>query len=461
MAALLALTAGSLLPSPAGAQETDADAPPPPASDTVDRAVVDSLQARLEALEARLDSLYRQLDSAAAGTPAGGETDELDDLRAAARQAAGEASGDTAGRAGGSRTRNLNRLNPEISLTGDILASLTSPADGESNLAAVPREFELSIQSALDPYSRAKVFLARHEDVEIAGLPAFGHGHADEEGGEGGHEEVEGDPAGEGAHGSVEIEEGYIEWVGLPGGLGAKFGKFRQEVGLYNRWHNHALLEVRKPLPLVAFLGEDGLTQTGVGLSFPSVTTGAGTQSAYLEVATGSNASLFEGGNELSYLGRLQSFWDLSPSTFLQFGATGVYGENEGASLETRLLEFDAYFRWQPSGEGMYRDLMAKTEWYVVEKEEAGRAETARGGYLQLNYELDRRWTVGARADYLEPFGDGREEIVQLVPSVTWWQSEWVRLRLQYNHVRSHGEGNHTLTLQSVWAVGPHKHQTY
>ena len=191
------------------------------------------------------------------------------------------------------------------------------------------------------------------------------------------------------------------------------------------------------------------------------MTTGAGTQTAYLEIATGTNDALFEGGNELSYLGRLESFWDLSPSTFLQLGATGVYGENDGAGLVSRLLEFDAYFRWRPSGAAMYRDFRAKAEWYLVEKEEHGRPDTDGGGYLQLNYQLDRSWVLGARVDYLDGFGETEEEIVQFVPSVSWWQSEWVRLRLQYNHVRRHGESNHSLVFQTVWSMGPHKHETY
>ena len=66
----------------------------------------------------------------------------------------------------------------------------------------------------------------------------------------------------------------------------------------------------------------------------------------------------------------------------------------------------------------------------------------------------------GARADYV----DGYEgpDIIQLVPSISWWQSEWVRLRLQYNYLKPDGlSGNHTLLLQFVWAMGPDKHETY
>ena len=56
----------------------------------------------------------------------------------------------------------------------------------------------------------------------------------------------------------------------------------------------------------------------------------------------------------------------------------------------------------------------------------------------------------------------GATPILQVVPSVSWWQSEWVRLRLQYNLVKPQGlDASHTVMLQVVWAMGPHKHETY
>lgn len=423
-----------------------------------DTTAMDSLAREVERLRARVDSLMALLeeDTTSREAPEEPASDELSALRAAARQAA--AGADTAGSSGGSRTRNLNRLNPEISLTGDFLGLYTDPADGETALRAIPREFELSIQSALDPYSRAKLFIAHHDDFELAGVGEVlggGHGHGH------GHGEAEDEEAQGGHGGGFEVEEGYIEWVGVLGGLGVKAGKFRQEIGLYNRWHNHALLEVERPLPLLAFLGEGGLSQTGIGLSLPSVNTGAGTHSAFLQVATGTNETLFEGSDELSYLGRVESFWNLSPSAFFQVGATGVYGENDGASLVTRLFQVDAYFRWEPSGQATYRDFRAKAEWYVREQAELGLSETDRGGYLQLIYQPDRRWVLGARADHLDDFLPDGDGVFQVVPSITWWQSEWVRLRLQYNYLEHGQEANHSVIFQTVWALGPHKHETY
>ncbi len=402
----------------------------------------DSLENEVRLLKARVDSLERMLqrlireqrDTSAVA-------DELAALRAAAREAAGEAAlaaPDTTAQHG-SRTRNLQILNPEISVTGDIVGNYTGPSDAADNVSATPREFEFSFQAALDPYTRTKVFITREEDFEIAGFP--------EQGGE--------EPAG-----GFEIEEGYMYWVGLPGGLGVKLGKFRQEIGLYNRWHTHALLEVERPLAALVFLGEDGLIQTGGAVTLPAFTFGPATQTLLFEVTRGNNEALFDDGNQISYLGRIQSFWDFGAST-LQLGATGVYGQNDDVSLDSKLLGVEASYRWTPPGKALYRDLQLKGEWYFVEKSFGAVDQTGSGGYFQANVRASRRWILGTRTDFLNPFG-AEPEIVQLAPSITWWQSEWVRLRLQYNYLKPKGlGGNHTVLFQTVWAFGPHKHETY
>ena len=98
---------------------------------------------------------------------------------------------------------------------------------------------------------------------------------------------------------------------------------------------------------------------------------------------------------------------------------------------------------------------------YIVERQLAGVGFDGNGGYFQANYRLGRQWIVGSRLDYVDGFG-ADPEILQFAPNITWWQSEWVRLRLQYNYLRSEGgPGNHTVLFQTVWSIGPHKHETY
>lgn len=433
-ALVIAATLGA---SPAAAQE----------------ARTDTLEARVRRLTALVDSLLAELrtrEGQAAADTAGG----LEALRAAAEAAAaGAPAVDTTARA--SRTRNLNALNPEISVTGDVVGGWTAPGEGESGAAAIPREFEFSFVSALDPYARAKVFLSAERELEIAGLEDAIHM---ESGLEVGDEEEEEEHEEE--HGGIELEEAYAQFVGLPGNLGLKLGQFRQELGLYNRWHTHALFEVERPLATVAFLGDHGLIQTGASLALPGVQLGPATQTIVLE-ATRADNPLFEGGTDLSYLGRVQSFIELGSGAFLQLGVNGVTGDNDDLDLRSRLVGVDAYFRWAPPARSLYRELTLKGEWYWVDRDVGSLDLDGRGGYAQASFRWDRRWITGLRADYLDGFGE-EPTAWALVPSVTYWQSEWVRFRLQYDFIKQSGlDGHHTVMFQTVFAVGPHKHETY
>lgn len=439
--AILSVVLGALLPAaPMAAQETRTD----------------SLEARVRRLESLVDSLLVELrgQRAAGAEPAEAErpqADELAALRAAAVAAAAETSpvADTAGEAT-SRTRSLSALNPEISVTGDIVGGLLSPSEGDDEGVALPREFEFSFQAALDPYTRTKVFLSREEELEVAGLEEVIEASGDEAGGQGGN----------GHDSGLDLEEGYLYWVGLPGAIGLKAGRFRQELGLYNRWHTHALLEVERPLPIGAFIGDDGLIQTGASLTLPSFQVGPSTQTLTFETALADN-KLFDGGTDFSYLGRFQSFIDVSPSTYLQVGANGVYGQNDDLDLDATLFGVDVAFRWAPPAQARYRELTLKGEWYWADRDIGTESFSGNGGYAQASYRWDQRWITGLRADWLDHFGDDPTAF-QLVPSVTWWQSEWVRLRLQYHYLKRAGlDADHTLLLQTVWAVGPHKHETY
>ncbi|MEE8147230.1 MAG: hypothetical protein V3T24_06475, partial [Longimicrobiales bacterium] len=212
---------------------------------------LDSLRTEIDALRVRLDSLAGVVARGQAGQEVRDQEEEPGDaiarLRAAAEAAAGDAATDTMAHAQGTqefvgRARSLQALNPEISLNADLYGSIHSDDPSSENF--IPREFEFSFISALDPYTRAKVFLTVEEDggrIEV--FP--------------GDVEEEGDEAG------VSVEEGYLEWVALPGGVGLKVGRFFQQFGQLNRWHGHALQFQSRSLPHLAFIGEGALAQDG------------------------------------------------------------------------------------------------------------------------------------------------------------------------------------------------------
>jgi len=77
---------------------------------------------------------------------------------------------------------------------------------------------------------------------------------------------------------------------------------------------------------------------------------------------------------------------------------------------------------------------------------------------------LSRRWLVGARADRVENPIDPSDRAWLLAPTLTWWQSEFVRLRAEYDLLggdRDGGGSQGRFLLQATFAMGPHKHEFY
>ncbi|MGH7569512.1 MAG: hypothetical protein ACREL9_11225, partial [Gemmatimonadales bacterium] len=282
---------------------------------------VDSLAAQIRVLKARLDSLSAAL-ARRGGAEALRDTSELTALRAAAAAVAGRP--DTAVRADTTpvqfvgRERNLSQLNPEISVTGDFRAYGQTDGPQQNNFDA--REVEIGFQSALDPYSHTKIFIA-----------------------------LEG--------GAVDVEEAYAYWIGLPGRIRLDVGKTRQQLGELNRWHLHGLPETEYPLALTTYTGEEGLAGTGVSLYWAAPTSGTvGVHELWGQVTQGSNEGLFDDGNRLAVLGHVNNFWQVNGSTYFQVGATGIYGTNPDTALKTTLGGLDARITWRPPARALYRE---------------------------------------------------------------------------------------------------------
>lgn len=429
----------------------------------------DSLQPAVRALAARLDSLERGLcpagaavavpagtDSvtqtvamlarrlerlvalrcgagapplAAAPAPAAQAPDELASLRAAADAAAGAtpvAVADTA-RAEPvfiSRQRNASAMNPEISATGDIRFEARDRSPQRDN--ALAREFEVALQSTLDPYSSAKIFIALED-------------------------------------GDVGVEEGYVTYTGLPGRLRVDAGRIRQSVGDLNRWHLHALPETEYPLVYERYLGEDGLAGAGLSLytALP-LSLAHGTHELWLQGTSAESEPLYAGSRQPTLLARLQNFWQLSPSTYAQLGVTAMGGNSADSALRSRVVGADFRFTWRPPSAATRRELTLRAEGYRFHADLAGTRTTRYGGFADLNFRASRRWILGVRGDWLEAPRGAYATAWQVAPTLTWWQSEFVYLRLEGQEAGgSDTSTDARLRFQVVFAMGPHKHETY
>ena len=424
---------------------------------------VDSLQAEVERLAALVDSLTREVANLRTSGPEEEVQDALAQLRAAAQEAAaiGEPADSTdqpVDQEFVGRQRSLQALNPEISVNSDIFGHMNTDDTDEDNFFA--REFEISIVSNLDPFSRAKVFISHHN--EGGELSPF-------ENGPGGHD-----------HGKHEdgsgfaVEEGYLEWVGLPGGVGLKLGKFFQQFGQLNRWHSHALPFQTRSLPHLSFIGPESLAQTGASLHWLAPFGGVGgTYEATLEVTRSENKMLFGESGGLSVLGHINSFWNLSSSTDLDLGLSWINGTftDDKRSLDRNLYGAEAAITWRPPGRSRYQGLSLRGGIMAVDlihqdEEHAENhkiSERAFGFWGMGEVRLSESWLMGTRLSRSASPEDPGETAWLISPTLSWWQSEYVRIRLEYDllgrSLTDDREGR--LLLQVTFAMGPHKHETY
>jgi hypothetical protein len=444
-------------------------------TDAAGQESADSLRIQVERLTAMIDSLADVVERLEAGGRTGAPDDEPQDALARLRAAAEAAAAATPTGAGATpaaggaapttdqeqafvgRQRSLQALNPEISVNADVFGHINQDDAGQDNFFA--REVEMSIISNLDPFSRAKIFVSRHQ--EGGEFTPFEHEGADE------HEEGAG----------FAIEEGYVEWVGLPAGLGLKLGRFFQQFGQLNRWHAHALPFQTRSLPHLAILGEESLAQTGASVRWLAPFGGAaGTYEATVEVTRSENAALFGESGGISVLGHLNGFWILSESVDLDLGLSWIRGsyEDEVSSVDRSLYGTEVALTWRPPGSSRYRGLTVRggamlLDGLVPEVPAGGGAvaipeeDHALGLWTAAEVRLSQSWLAGGRFDRTENPADPGETAWLVSPTLTWWQSEYVRLRLEYDLLgRSFQTGDEgRLFLQVTFAMGPHRHETY
>jgi len=390
----------------------------------------DSLAQRVRELEAKLDSLQRVIEQLIAeGRDTVEAVDELAALRAAARAIVPEEPADTAPRQYVLRSGNLNDLNPEIGITGDVRLTANRPGPQTDNVDL--REFQFGFRSALDPYSAVRLYFSLGENE-------FG------------------------------LEEAYVFWTGVPGGIRLDLGRFRQRAGELNRWHLHSLPESEYPMVITEYFGETGLVGDGLGAYWaaPFQTIGGAVHELWGQATVGGNDVLYEAGDRLSFLGHLNNFWQVSRSTYFQLGGTAAYGENPDSSLKTTTLGTDFRLTWRPPERAMYTSLTVRAEGFWVRQRFAGVGDWRFGGYVGVAAQVSRRLHLGGRIDYVELLGGTGGHNWALVPEITWWQSEWMLFRVEWQRLSEPAVdgGRQTrdlFVLQTIWSIGPHKHERY
>lgn len=338
-------------------------------------------------------------------------------------------------------SRSLQALNPELSITGDMVSKLLLEKPyytDEERSGFSLRVVEVALQSNLDPFSKAKVILEfSPEEIGVA--------------------------------------EMYATWINPLPRLNITAGKFRQEFGVVNRWHKHALDQIAYPLPVELYFGEEGLSQTGISANWLMPSLVAGVNEMTLQLTNSENETLFSG-EEFSLpatLLHLKNYYDINPSTYFEWGVSGLVGTNDSLGLDvtrshrwTYMAGLDLTLSWIPVNRALYKGMTWRSELFYLKKEiPASRVINAFGAYSYVDYRLNRRWIVGMRGDMAQPLQIENDDyyLWKIVPYLTFRQSEYVYFRLEYSHLGSKNleEKDNRLTLQLNWSVGPHRHERY
>jgi hypothetical protein len=319
-------------------------------------------------------------------------------------------------------------FNPDIAVIGDFLGAIGKNDSDRATPALEMHETEASFQAIVDPYARADFFLVFAPD-------------------------------------EVGVEEGFITFTSLPANFLVKVGKMRGSFGKVNQMHNHVMPWTDRPLVTQNLVGgEEGISDAGISVSrlFPNEVLFL---EATAEVYRGESPELFRAPTrgDLTYVGRLRGYRDLTESTNLDFGGSFAQGHNDvGPPFKTRLWGADLAFRYRPLRRAIYRRLILRTELVWSRKElEAGPVK-AFGAYVSGEYQFAQRWFSGIRLDRSDRAADASLQDKGISALLTYWPSEFSQIRGQYRYTKyAEGITANELLFQLQFSIGAHGAHTF
>jgi hypothetical protein len=300
---------------------------------------------------------------------------------------------------------------------------------------------------------------------------------------------------------SVEAEEAYVETMSLPANLQLKGGQFFTEFGRLNPTHPHSWDFVDQPLVNGRFLGPDGLRSLGARLSWLVPTPFY--SELFLAIADSQGGTVYSYRNEhegLPFLGRPSSegrvktftdmlivpryalSFDVTDSQTLLAGTSAAFGPNgSGDNNDTQVYGVDLFWKWKsPRQNAGFPFVTWQTEGMMRRFDAAAVHGTLTtpalpeetvvdyGVYSQVAYGFHKGWVAAFRGDYVFPEQVAAYEHIlgpdpdrlsrwQLSPNLTWYPSEFSKLRLQYNYDhRQQIADDHSVWLQLEFLLGSH-----
>src|SRR2546426_6206031 len=269
----------------------------------------------------------------------------------------------------------------------------TRPAGADFNL----RTAELFISADVDPFTRAYATINASADANP-----------------GANDEA-----------TLSVEEAAIVTTRLPYNLTVRGGRFFADFGVLPHRHDHDLPFVDRPPSLAAFVGGEAQTN-GVEVSWlaptlfflrASGTVGNKLGADFQDGVSNDNSRPIRG---LTYLGRLQTYFDINDDNNVELGGSIAETPNaedvkNSGRFERRLVGMDFKYRWYPLGYGVRQSLTVAGELLhdlgEADPVNGGRRvnvlgvpvrQGAWGGYVYAEYRLSKQWRPGIRFDYFQ-----------------------------------------------------------
>ena len=297
----------------------------------------------------------------------------------------------------------------------------------------------------------------------------------------------------------TELEEAFIQTLGLGNGFTIKAGRFLSQLAYLNQQHAHAWGFADAPLIYRGLFGDqlidDGVQMTWLapadiflqwgaellsGSRFPAggTTNGIGAWTAFVD--TGGDIGI-----EHSWQLGLSHWQAVDIKNRESGGHAHGGGEAETPSFrgDSKISALDLVYKWAPGGNSKNQNFRFQFEYFdrkekglvimqggVPPVEVTSYKGHQKGWYAQGAYKFQSQWQAGLRYDRLASHNRGSDAEVlaeagldneghtpeRYSATLAWLPSEFSRVRLQYNRDKSYEEPNNQVFLQYTMSLGSH-----
>ena len=252
-----------------------------------------------------------------------------------------------------------------------------------------------------------------------------------------------------------EVEEAAVVTTSLPFNLAVKGGRFFADFGRLAKFHDHDLPFVNRPVSVDRFVGGESQAN-GVEVSYllpieHYVTLTAGMYNKLGAENDRVSNEVPRDLGEFTYLGRVATFISLSDAHSIDLGVSYAYTPQVASEEKAnrQLAGLDITYRYVPLSQAAYRGLVWGTEvFFNRENRPVGGFPTdptipspvvfernnAWGLYTYLEARLSRRFYTGFLFDYAQALDADVGDTKAYSPYLTFWPSDFQRLRLQYTY---------------------------